>query len=82
MADNFQMPFFNTSGQQNPIHQFEVSRANYLFGNATIVNMMNDKKDPRRAKYFTTFPLYSGLYKGSPVPIFKAILNSPGCSPI
>lgn len=65
-ADNFQMPFFNTSGQQNPIHQFEVSRANYLFGNATIVNMMNDKKDPRRAKYFTTFPLYSGLYKGSP----------------
>jgi Starch-binding associating with outer membrane len=66
IADNFQMVFFSTSGQQNPIHQFEVSRANYLFANATMVDMMNTKGDPRRPKYFTTFPLYSGIYKGSP----------------
>jgi Starch-binding associating with outer membrane len=66
VADNFQMVFFSTSGQQNPIHQFEVSRANYLFANATMVDMMNTKGDPRRPKYFTTFPLYSGIYKGSP----------------
>jgi hypothetical protein len=66
IADNFQMPFFNVSGQQNPIAQFEVSRGNYLFGNAYMVDMMNTKADPRRAKYFVTFPLYSGNYKGSP----------------
>jgi hypothetical protein len=66
IADNFQMAFFTTSGQQNPIHQFEIGRQNYLFGNATTVNMMNDKADPRRPKYFTTFPLYSGQYLGSP----------------
>jgi Starch-binding associating with outer membrane len=65
-ADNFQMAFFNVSGQQNPIHQFELSRGNYLFGNATMVDMMNAKSDPRRARYFTAFPLYSGIYKGSP----------------
>ena len=64
--DNFQMAFFTTSGQQNPIHQFEVSRGNYLFGNATMVNLMNGKNDPRRGRYFTAFPLYSGIYKGSP----------------
>jgi Starch-binding associating with outer membrane len=65
-ADNFQMAFFNVPGQYNSIHQFEISRANYLFANATTVDMMNAKSDPRRSKYFTTFPLYSGLYKGSP----------------
>ncbi|MEP7322013.1 MAG: SusD/RagB family nutrient-binding outer membrane lipoprotein [Saprospiraceae bacterium] len=65
-TDNFQMAFFATSGQQNPIHQFEVNRGNYLFANATIVNMMNSKSDPRRPKYFTAFPLYSGKYVGSP----------------
>lgn len=66
IADNFQMPFFNVSGQQNPIQQFEVARGNYLFGNATMVDMMNATADPRRPKYFMTFPLYSGQYKGSP----------------
>ncbi len=65
-ADNFQMVFFSTPGARNPIDQFETSRANYLFANATIVDMMNTKGDPRRPKYFTTFPLYSGQYKGSP----------------
>ena len=65
-TDNFQMPFFTTSGQQNPTHQFEIQRGNYLFANATMMDMMNTKADPRRAKYFTTFPLYSGQYKGSP----------------
>ncbi len=65
-ADNFQMAFFNISGQQNPIHQFEVARGNYLFANNTMITLMNGKSDPRRARYFTTFPLYSGQYKGSP----------------
>jgi hypothetical protein len=65
-TDNFQMAFFNVSGSQNSIHQFEVSRANYLFANATLVDLMNAKADPRRPRYFTTFPLNSGVYKGSP----------------
>jgi Starch-binding associating with outer membrane len=64
-ADNFQMPFFNVARQQNPIHQFELDRANYLFANATLVDMMNAKVDPRRPRYFTSFPLFSGQYKGA-----------------
>jgi hypothetical protein len=65
-ADNFQMAFFNVAGQYNSIQQFELSRPNYLFANATLVDMMNSKVDPRRPKYFMTFPLNSGLFKGSP----------------
>jgi Starch-binding associating with outer membrane len=64
-ADNFQMPFLNVSRQQNPIHQFELDRVNYLFSNATMVDMMNAKVDPRRPRYFISYPIYSGLYKGA-----------------
>lgn len=63
-ADGFQMPFYNVANQRNPISQFEVSRANYLFADAKMVNMMNTKADPRRPFYFTDFPLGSGLYVG------------------
>jgi hypothetical protein len=55
-ADNFQMSFVNASRAQNPIHQFELDRANQLFPNNTIVSMMNGKNDPRRPRYFTPFP--------------------------
>jgi Starch-binding associating with outer membrane len=55
-ADNFEMPFFNATRQQNPMHQFELDRANQLFPNHTLVDMMNTKADPRRARYFTPFP--------------------------
>jgi hypothetical protein len=65
VADNFQMPFINGPNAKNPIEQFEISRSNYLFGNATMVDMMNTKVDPRRPRYFTDFPLRSGLYKGA-----------------
>jgi len=66
-ADNFQMVFINAANQKNPISQFEVSRQNYLFANATMVNMMNTKSDPRRATYFTPFPWTSSpaTYKGA-----------------
>jgi hypothetical protein len=63
-ADDFQMAFNNTANQRNPISAFEVSRPNYLFAHATIVNMMNSKSDPRRPFYFTDFPYGSGQYKG------------------
>lgn len=65
VADNFEMAFINQSGRFNPIHQFEVSRTNYLFPNKFMVDMMNTKVDPRRQFYFTQFPAGSGLYAGA-----------------
>lgn len=64
-ADNFEHPFLNEARRQNPIHQFELNRTNYIFANKFIVDMMNTKADPRRASYFTTFPANSGNYKGA-----------------
>ena len=65
ITDNFQMSFFNVARRQNPIHQFEIDRQNYLFANATLVDSMNARVDPRRAIYFTQFPGGSGQYKGA-----------------
>ncbi len=77
-SDNFEMAFINASRQQNPISQFEQDRANQLFPNNTLVDMMNKKTDPRRARYFTPFPFttdqanakYLGA-KGNDAPSFK-----------
>lgn len=55
-ADNFEMSFINASRAQNPIHQFELDRSNQLFPNNTLVSLMNSKNDPRRARFFTSFP--------------------------
>ncbi len=63
-ADNFQMNFYNVANQRNPISAFEVSRPNYLFADARMLSLMNAKNDPRRATYFTDFPLGSGNYVG------------------
>lgn len=63
-ADNFQLAFYNTPGQRSPISSFEVSRPNYLFADAFMVEMMNAKSDPRRPFYFTDFPYGSGTYLG------------------
>ena len=63
-ADNFSMPFYDVAGQRSPISQFEVSRPNYLFADAAMVNLMSSKGDPRRPYYFTSFP-----YQGIPLPI-------------
>jgi hypothetical protein len=65
IADNFQMNFINEARRQNPIQQFEIDRQNYLFANATIVDSMNSRLDPRRPFYFTQFPGGSGNYKGA-----------------
>ncbi|WP_192823180.1 SusD/RagB family nutrient-binding outer membrane lipoprotein [Rufibacter sp. LB8] len=64
-ADNFEMDFSTTQGAQNPIHQFEVERLNYLFPNKFLVDLMNSKADPRRQSFFTDFPFNSGQYKGA-----------------
>ncbi|MFM2267002.1 MAG: hypothetical protein RL757_443 [Bacteroidota bacterium] len=63
-ADNFEMNFFNSPRNQNPIHQFEIDRVNQFFPNATLVDMMNTKSDPRRATYFT-FNGATTTYKGA-----------------
>ena len=63
-ADNFEMPFFNVTNRQNPIHQFEIFRPNYLFANKFLVDAMNAKSDPRRQFYFVQFPAASGNYVG------------------
>ena len=55
-ADNLQMTFNDAANQRNPIAQFEVSRANYLYADSFMVTLMNSKNDPRRAFYFTSFP--------------------------
>ncbi|RYY72919.1 MAG: SusD/RagB family nutrient-binding outer membrane lipoprotein [Gammaproteobacteria bacterium] len=64
-ADNFEMPFANQARRQNPIHQFELDRPNYLMANATLVDSMNVRQDPRRFTYFTQFPARSGNFKGA-----------------
>ncbi|MBS1489121.1 MAG: SusD/RagB family nutrient-binding outer membrane lipoprotein [Bacteroidetes bacterium] len=71
-ADNFQMTFDNVTNRQNPIHQFEIKRADYDFPGAFMVNMMNTKNDPRRPFYFTSYPAGpapyttgTGTYKGA-----------------
>ena len=64
-GDNFEMPFFNVTNRQNPIHQFEQSRNNYLFPNKYLVDAMNAKADPRRPFFFTAFPFGSNTYVGA-----------------
>lgn len=62
--DSFVMNFLNEANRRNPIHSYEVSRPNYLFAGAHLVDMMNAKEDPRRTSYFVAFPYGSGKFKG------------------
>lgn len=70
-TDNFQLAFDNVTNRQNPITQFEISRADYDFPGAFFVNLMNAKSDPRRPFYFTSYPASAapytstGTYKGA-----------------
>jgi Starch-binding associating with outer membrane len=75
-ADNFQMAFYNIANQRNPISQFEVSRANYIFVDKQMLNLMTAKSDPRRAFYFTDFPVGSGLYVGVSATAIPATPNN------
>lgn len=63
-ADSYQMAFYDVANQRSPISAFEVSRPNYLFADAAMVNLMTSKGDPRRPYYFTSFP-----YQGIQLPI-------------
>ncbi len=66
--DNFQLTFGTDVNKQNPLYQFDLLRADYLFPNSFIVNLMNANADPRRPRYFTPFPYTTtgqAQYKGS-----------------
>jgi hypothetical protein len=69
-ADNFQMVFENVTNRQNPIHAFELARADYYAASDFMITMMKGKSDPRLLTYFTSYP-YSATntsltnYKGT-----------------
>ncbi len=66
--DNFEMMFSAEPQRQNPIASIEGGQfRNQFFPNRTIVNLMNDKADPRRASYFVAFPYNSDSYKGATI---------------
>jgi hypothetical protein len=75
-ADNFQMKFYNVANQRSPISAFEVSRPNYLFADARMLSLMGAKNDPRRAFYFTDFPVGSGNYVGVSATALPATPNN------
>jgi hypothetical protein len=53
-ADNFQMAFENVTNRQNPIHAFELARADYYAASDFMITMMKGKSDPRLFAYFTS----------------------------
>ncbi len=68
--DNFEMPFLAESLRQIPLYSLENGQfRNQFFPNRFVVDMMNDKADPRRKSYFVPFPYNSSpaTYKGASV---------------
>lgn len=66
IADDFLVPFQATNNRQNPRHQFVISRTDDICTSSTIINMMNDKLDPRRPFYFTPSPFSPALMASPP----------------
>lgn len=75
-ADNFKVDFFDLPNQRSPISAFEVSRPNYLFADKFMLDLMGGKNDPRRATYFTNFPVGSSNYTGVSVTSIPAAPNN------
>lgn len=68
--DNFEMPFLTESQRQNPLYSAENGQfKNQFFPNRFLVNLMNERTDPRRTAYFVPFPYYSNpaTYKGASI---------------
>lgn len=65
-AEDFQVRFDVLARRQNPTHQFILDRQDDIAAGATIVNLMNGKRDPRRASYFTPAPFSSALLTNPP----------------
>lgn len=61
-ADSFAMSFLDEAQRQNPMYSLENGQfKNQLFPNTFLVELMNDKNDPRRHTYFTPFPYTTDL---------------------
>ncbi|WP_018479514.1 SusD/RagB family nutrient-binding outer membrane lipoprotein [Pontibacter roseus] len=66
--DNFEMSFLNQPQRQNPLTSIEGGQfRNQFFPNRFIVDLMNEKADPRRSSYFVAFPYNTESYKGSTI---------------
>lgn len=66
VADDFQMRFDLVARRQNPTHQFILDRQDDIAVGATLVDLMNRKRDPRRASYFTPAPFSPALLAAPP----------------
>lgn len=59
-TENAEFPFFDQPGNKNPIYQtiedFAGGENYFFFGSQAMVDLMNTLEDPRRAKYFQSFP--------------------------
>jgi hypothetical protein len=55
-SDDFVMQYQTTANRQNPRHQYIISRTDDICTSSTIINLMNEKADPRRPFYFTPAP--------------------------
>lgn len=75
-ADNFKLDFYDLPNQRSPISAFEVSRPNYLFADKFMLDLMGSKSDPRRAFYFTNFPVGSSSYTGVSAQAIPAAPNN------
>ncbi|MCU0354949.1 MAG: SusD/RagB family nutrient-binding outer membrane lipoprotein [Cytophagales bacterium] len=64
--DSFQLDFEDNTNRWNPIHQFELQRADQYFPGEFVVDLMNTNNDPRRAAYFTNFPFDANTFAGAP----------------
>ncbi|MCY7349183.1 MAG: SusD/RagB family nutrient-binding outer membrane lipoprotein [Cytophagaceae bacterium] len=67
VADDFQMRFDIIARRQNPTHQFFLDRQDDITSGASLVDLMNRKRDPRRAAYFTPAPFSPALLAAPPI---------------
>lgn len=66
-TEDFQLRFDVLARRQNPIHQFILDRQDDIASGATLVNLMNRKRDPRRGSYFTPAPFSPALLANPPL---------------
>lgn len=60
-ADDFEVPFGSSSGNQNPLFSFNfINRANDQMLSQRLLDSMNVRNDPRLPIYFTTTPTPAG----------------------
>ena len=75
-ADNTNLVYLPLQPNANPLYaDLVVSGRNDFIPANTLVDKMNSLSDPRRAKYFTEYPVGSGSYKGGIYGSSNAFVN-------